>query len=214
MPGPLAALGVAVGGYLLGSVPAGVIAGRLTRGVDLREVGSGRTGATNALRTLGPGAAGVVLVLDAGKGALAVGLGIWLASLGEVGASDWLPAVGGLAAVVGHMRSIFIGFRGGRGVAPAAGGLLVLSPLTPLLLLPIMGVVVWRTRYVSLGSVIVAGMAAPVTAGLAWLGYAGWPAVAFAACAGALLIWGHRDNLDRLRAGTERRLGDPAGAGR
>ncbi len=213
MPGALAALGVLVGGYLLGSLPIGVIAGRLTLGVDLRETGSGRTGATNALRSLGPGAAVVVLVLDVGKGALAIGLGAWALAGAAPGNAAWLAAAAGVAAVVGHLRSVFIGFRGGRGVAPAAGGLLILSPMTLIVLLPIMAIVVWRTGFVSLGSVIAAGVALPVTAAAAWLGYAGWPAVGYAMAVGLLVIWAHRDNLDRLRAGTERRLGQAAGSG-
>jgi glycerol-3-phosphate acyltransferase PlsY len=213
MPGALAALGALVAGYLIGSLPVGLIAGRLTRGIDLREEGSGRTGATNALRTLGPRAAVVVLVLDVGKGALAVGTGLALGNGADPALAAWLPSVGGLAAVIGHMRSVFIGFRGGRGVAPSAGALLLLSPLTLAVLLPVMAGVVWRTRYVSLGSVIAAATAIPVTAAVAWLGAVGWPAAAFAATAGALVILAHRDNLDRLRAGTERRLGQPAGSG-
>ena len=122
---------------------------------------------------------------------------------------EWLAAGAGLAAVFGHTRSIFIRFRGGRGVATAAGGLLVLAPAA----IPVLGaafaLIVWRWRIVSLGSIVVAILAAPVTAVLVSLDLASAAAVGYAAGIGLLVVVAHADNIARLRAGTERRLGAP-----
>jgi glycerol-3-phosphate acyltransferase PlsY len=206
--GPLGAAGAVLLGYLLGAVPFGNLAGRLAGGVDLRRHGSGRTGATNALRTLGPAWAGGVLLLDLGKGAAAIGLAGLLYRSDAFLAVEWVAAACGLAAVAGHDWSVFIGFRGGRGVATTGGGLLVLAPLSVAVLVPLMLLVIWRTRYVSAAS-IVGSVAAPfVAAAFAALGLNGWPAVGYAGIAGLLVIASHRDNIVRLRAGTERRVGE------
>ena len=198
---PLAALI----GYLIGALPSGVVIGRL-RGVDPRAAGSGRTGTTNALRTLGPAFAVVVLLLDVAKGAAAVLVGGWVAR--TLGADEsWSSAIGGVAAVVGHVRSVFIGFGGGRGVATGAGAMLVLAPLTLLAALAIFGVLVWRTRYVSLGS-IGAALAVPLGAAVLYsLGRTGVEALVAAVLIGAVVLVAHGDNVERLRAGTERKLG-------
>jgi acyl phosphate:glycerol-3-phosphate acyltransferase len=198
---PLAALL----GYLIGALPSGVAVGRL-RGVDPRAAGSGRTGTTNALRTLGPGLAAVVLLLDVAKGAAAVLIGGWAAR--SVGADDsWAAAIGGVAAVVGHVRSVFIRFGGGRGVATGAGAMLVLAPLTLPAALAVFGVLVWRTRYVSLGSIGAAVTVAVGAALLYALGRSSVEAVVAAALIGAVVVIAHADNIERLRAGSERRLG-------
>ena len=192
-------------GYLLGAIPSGIIVGRLAGRVDLREHGSRRTGTTNALRVLGPVAAGLVLLLDVAKGAAAVLIAERLAA-GDPWIG-WIAAAAGVAAIVGHTWSIFIGFGGGRGVATAAGALAAMTPLTVILLLPIVGAVIWRTRYVSLGS-IVGALAAPIVAAtLAFLGWAPVPAIGLALAAGVLVTFRHADNISRLRQGTERRLG-------
>ena len=198
---PLAALI----GYLIGALPSGVVIGRL-RGVDPRAAGSGRTGTTNALRTLGPALAVVVLLLDVAKGATAVLVGGWVAhALGADG--SWASAAGGVAAVVGHVRSVFIGFGGGRGVATGAGAMLVIAPLTLPAALAVFGVLVWRTRYVSLGS-IGAAIAMPVGAAVLYaLGGAGAEVFVAAALIGAVVLVAHGDNMERLRTGTERKLG-------
>lgn len=204
---PYIALPVAAAaGYLLGALPSGVLIGRL-RGVDPRTRGSGRTGTTNALRALGPVLAAGVLVLDVAKGAAAVLLGAWIA--GALGAApDWPAAAGGIAAVVGHVRSIFIGFGGGRGVATGGGAMLVLSPLAVVVVIPLFAVLVWRTRYVSLGS-IGAAVGLPLAAAVAYsLDIGGLHAVVAAALVGAIVVLAHADNIGRLRAGTERRLGE------
>lgn len=196
----------AAAGYLLGAIPFGVIIGRL-RGIDPRTGGSGRTGATNALRTLGTGAAAVVLVLDLGKGAVAVLSGRALSDL-LGGDADWVGAVAGVAAVIGHVRSVFIGFGGGRGVATSAGVIALMAPLALLASVSVFAFAVWRTRFVSLGSIL-AAVTAPLAVALLLPG--GWTtpaALASSASAAAIVIAAHTDNIARLRTGTERRLGD------
>ncbi|MEP7081954.1 MAG: glycerol-3-phosphate 1-O-acyltransferase PlsY [Chloroflexota bacterium] len=195
----------AILGYLIGAVPSGVVIGRL-RGVDPRGVGSGRTGTTNALRTLGPALAVVVLLLDVAKGGAAVLVGGWVAR--TLGADDsWASAIAGVTAVVGHVRSVFIGFGGGRGVATGAGAMLVLAPLSLLAAIPVFAALVWPTRYVSLGS-IGAAVALPLAVAVLYaLGRAGMEALVAAALIGASVVVAHADNIERLRAGTERKLG-------
>ena len=206
MDGPLGALGWGVVGYLLGALPFGLIVSRLLGGVDLRRQGSGRTGTTNALRTIGVPGAALVLVLDLAKGAAAVLLArfIWA---GDPGWTEWVAALAGAAAVVGHIWSVFIRFHGGRGVATSTGALTALAPWSMLVLAPLMAAIIWRWRFVSLGSVIAAGVAPLVVAVLAIAGLASLAAVAYALVAGALVVFAHADNIGRLRAGTERRIG-------
>lgn len=193
--------------YLIGAVPFGLLVGRLAGGVDLREHGSGRIGATNALRTVGLAGAVLTFLLDLGKGVLAVLLIGWLYKAGPPGSPPWVAAAAGVAAVAGHIRSVFIGFRGGRGVATFAGAMLATAPWTVVVLLPVVALVVWRSRFVSLGSLVGASLAPVVTAGLVALGQATWQAVALAVGGAALVIAAHRDNITRLRTGTERRIG-------
>jgi glycerol-3-phosphate acyltransferase PlsY len=206
--GPLGGLALVLIGYLIGALPFGMIAGRLAGGVDLRETGSRRTGATNTLRTLGWRWAALVLLLDVGKGVAAVLLARPLYVAGPPRSPEWVQAAAGVAAVVGHNWSAFIGFRGGRGVATSGGGMLVLSPLTLLVVGPLAALVIWQSRYVSLGSLVAAVAAPLVTAGLALLGAVGWGAVAYAAACALLIVISHGDNVARLRAGTERKLGE------
>jgi glycerol-3-phosphate acyltransferase PlsY len=192
-------------GYLLGAVPFGLIVGRLTRGIDLRDYGSHRTGATNALRTLGLPAAALVFLLDVGKGVAAVLLPRALFAGDPL--VEWAAAVAGFAAIVGHNWSAFIGFTGGRGVATSAGALGAMSPWTILVLAPIVVGIIWRTRYVSLGS-ISGGLLAPVITTVVWAADAATvPAIAYAAASGLLVTAAHADNIARLRSGTERRIG-------
>jgi acyl phosphate:glycerol-3-phosphate acyltransferase len=199
MPG-VELVAAVLAGYLIGAVPSGVLVGRL-RGIDPRASGSGRTGTTNALRTLGPRWAAAVAAMDLAKGILAVVAGTW------IGPSDWGGAMAGVAAVIGHVRSIFIGFGGGRGVATGAGVLVVLVPLGVLIALLEFGIIVWRTRLVSLGSIMAAITVALVAAALYSLGSIGAASLVAAAAIGAVIVVAHADNIERLRAGTERRLG-------
>ena len=193
--------------YLIGALPFGLLVGRLAGGVDLREHGSGNIGATNALRTIGLAGAVVTFLLDVGKGALAVLLVWWLYDAGPAGSPPWVAAAAGGAAVAGHIRSVFIGFRGGRGMATFVGGMLATAPLTVAILLPVVALIMWQSRFVSLGSLVGSLLAPLVTAGLVPLGQATWAGVAFATGGAALVTVAHRDNIARLRAGTERRIG-------
>ena len=197
-------------GYVLGAIPFGLIIGRVTRGIDLREFGSHRTGATNALRTLGARAAAAVFVLDVAKGVGAVLLA--RALFGDDPLVDWASAVAGFAAVVGHNWSAFIGFTGGRGVATSTGALGALAPLALLILAPIVVLVIWRWRFVSLGSVTGSLLSPVVVAALALFGASDVPDIAYAAAAGILVTTAHADNIARLRAGTERRIGRREGS--
>jgi acyl phosphate:glycerol-3-phosphate acyltransferase len=194
--------------YLLGSIPTGAIAGRV-RGVDLRKVGSGNLGFTNALRALGPPFAGPVLVVDVAKGTAAV-----LAAGAIAGAASPLGATGarlacGLAAIVGHVWSVFARFRGGRGVATACGVFLALSPLAAALCIVAWGLVVAATRYVSLGSIVAAVLLPFAVTAEARLTKPPQPAALTAAAAlvALLVVVKHRPNMQRLIAGTEHRLG-------
>ena len=193
--------------YLIGALPFGLLVGRLAGGVDLREHGSGRIGATNALRTVGLAGAVATFLLDVGKGAMAVLLVGWLYRAGPPGSPPWVAAAAGIAAVGGHIRSVFIGFRGGRGVATFAGTMLVTAPWAVAIVLPLGALVIWQSRLVSLGSLTGALLAPVVTAVLVLLGQASWAAVALALGGAVLVIAAHRDNIARLRGGTERRLG-------
>lgn len=195
----------AVLGYLLGAIPFGLIVGRVTKGIDLREYGSHRTGATNALRTLGTRAAAAVFLLDVAKGVAAVLLARLLFAADPM--VEWAAALAGLAAIVGHNWSVFIGFTGGRGVATSAGALGAMSIWTAMILAPIVALVIWRTRYVSLGSIVGALGAPIITALLAGVGSATIPAIGYALASGLLVTAAHADNIGRLRAGTERRIG-------
>jgi len=195
--------------YLLGSLSFSYLLVKLLRDTDIRTVGSGNAGATNVLRIAGKGPALAALLLDAGKGLAAV-----LVADG-LGASSPVLALVGLAAVVGHMYPIFFGFRGGKGVATAAGTLGSLAPAALLLSLALFSLVVAVTRYVSLGSITVA-LSFPF-----WLWLAtrlGWTAggldpwiLAGSASIGLLIVFKHRENLARLLAGTEKRLGEKEG---
>lgn len=198
-------LASALAGYLLGAIPSGVIVGRLV-GADPRRSGSGRIGTTNALRTLGPVGAGAVLVMDLAKGAAAALVGLALApALG--GDAAWGAAAASIAAVIGHVRSIFIGFGGGRGVATGGGAMAILAPVALAAAALVMAVVVWRTRYVSLGS-IAATVALLVTAAvLVAVDRADVSVLVAAAAIALIVIVAHGDNIERLRAGTERKLG-------
>lgn len=195
----------AILGYLLGAIPFGLLIGRLTRGIDLREFGSHRTGATNALRTLGLRAAALVFLLDVGKGVAAVIVPRLLFANDPL--VEWTAAAAGFAAIIGHNWSLFIGFTGGRGVATSAGALGAMSPWTILVVAPIVVGLIGRTRYVSLGS-ITGGLLAPVVTAVLWLvDLASVPAIVYALASGLLVTAAHADNIARLRAGTERKIG-------
>jgi glycerol-3-phosphate acyltransferase PlsY len=192
----IAIAALAVGGYLVGAVPTGLVLGKLA-GVDPRLVGSGRVGATNTYRALGLRASVAVAVIDAGKGALMAYLALRWAG-GEPGI-----AVVVLATVLGQVYSVFLLAQGGRGVATSAGAAAVLWPAA-LFPAAVIGVLTgYRTRIVSAGS-LVSAVALPVLVYLVTLRV---DEAVTALALGSLIWWSHRDNLQRLRAGTEARVG-------
>ncbi|NPV70951.1 MAG: glycerol-3-phosphate 1-O-acyltransferase PlsY [Firmicutes bacterium] len=189
-------------GYFLGSIPFGLIVGRRLGNVDVRNYGSGNIGTTNVLRVLGPAPAAVVLGFDLGKGALSALLGSRLAG-------SWGASIAAAMAVVGHSFPVWLGFRGGKSVATAAGGLLVLAPKVLLIEIALFVAVVATTRYVSLGSILAAAAVPFLFAATG----SDTPGIAYAAVAGGLVIVRHRTNIRRLLSGTENRLGKKAGPG-
>ena len=186
-------------GYLAGSVPFAFLLARRA-GVDVRLAGSGNVGAANVLRTTGVLRGVAVMLLDIAKGAAAIAL----ANLSSAGPMT-VAAAGG-AAIAGHIYPVWLRFRGGKGVAVAAGVFGVLAPAGTAIACVIFLAVVMATRYVSLGSVA-ASVALPPAA---WLTGASASVVTTAAAAATLIVFRHRANLERVRAGTERRLGVPA----
>lgn len=197
------ALGVIVA-YLLGSVPWAVIIGVRFFGVDVREHGSGNTGATNVFRTLGWKAAVPVMVLDIAKGSVAVLIATWLvpATASHV-ALQSAQVLSAIAAILGHSFSPWLKFRGGKGVATLAGTLIIISPLALLPAAVIWILVIALTRTVSLGSIIGA-LSFPV---FLWLIYPKDAVlIVFAFLVATLVVWLHRKNIKSLRAGTERKL--------
>lgn len=187
--------------YLMGSIPTGYLAGRLMKGVDIRKYGSGRTGGTNALRTLGPAGAAITAVGDVGKSAAAVALaqGAGLPPL-------WVALVA-LAAVVGHNYSIFLHFRGGAGVAPTIGALLVMQVWMGLVLVAVAVTLVVITKYASVGSLVLVNLTPLAMTALAFTREISWAYLIFGVAIAAIITWSHRPNIVRLCAGNERKLG-------
>lgn len=185
-----------VAAYLIGAIPVGVLVARLAGGVDIRRHGSGNIGATNVLRTLGPAAGVITLLGDILKGYLAT------AAAGALGGEAWLGA-GAAAAVMGNCWPVFLRFRGGKGVATGLGAFLRAAPLAVLPAALVWVLVVALTRYVSLASIL--ACVGFVVA--AWALGAARPVVAGAALVALIIVWRHQQNIQRLRAGTESRLG-------
>ncbi len=188
--------------YVLGSIPAALIAGRVTKGIDLREHGSGNLGATNALRTLGAPVAAVVLAFDFLKGAVPVRV---LPALLPSAQPEWWAIAYGVAAIVGHVRPVFLlGRGGGKGVATAGGVIAALAPVPFVIALAVFVAVVAASRYVSLGSILGALVLPLVT----FLRYpATSPLLVLATFMAVFVVWTHRANIGRLRRGEESRLG-------
>ncbi|HRZ10355.1 MAG TPA: glycerol-3-phosphate 1-O-acyltransferase PlsY [Gemmatimonadales bacterium] len=195
-PAEIAALAAS---YFLGAIPTSYLAGRVFKGIDLREHGSKNLGATNVYRIMGWRYAIPVGIFDVAKGAVPV-----LIIGPAASALPWFPLVCGVLAVVGHVFSVFVGFKGGKGVATSAGVVLGLAPMAVGLCLVVWAVIVWASGYVSLGSVVAAG----IFPALVWAFYPArregiWLYLVLA----AVIIWMHRANLRRLAAGTENRFG-------
>ncbi|MDP2497736.1 MAG: glycerol-3-phosphate 1-O-acyltransferase PlsY [Candidatus Palauibacterales bacterium] len=187
-----------IAAYLIGSIPSSFLAGRAV-GVDVSARGSGNLGATNVLRVVGPWWASAVLLVDALKGFLPV----WFFPLWDGSAMPGLAVAYGAATVAGHVWSVFLRFRGGKGVATGGGALLGVAPLTALVTVLVWVGLVLITRTASVAS-LVAATSAPLVA--AWFD-ASWSAVGFAALMAALVWWTHRDNIRRMRRGDEHRFG-------
>jgi glycerol-3-phosphate acyltransferase PlsY len=192
-------VGPLVGSYLVGAIPTSFLAGKLLRGIDLREHGSKNLGATNVYRVLGARVAVPVGLFDVFKGAAPV---LWISSFGP----EWgaFPLICGIAAILGHVFSVFVNFKGGKGVATAGGVVIALAPVAILICLGIWAAVTFSSGYVSLGS---------ITAALAYPGLVYWltpgqrPLILVHVAIALALVWFHRANIGRLRAGTENRFG-------
>lgn len=193
----LSALGL-LAAYLIGAIPVGFLVARSAGGTDIRRSGSGNIGATNVLRTLGTGPAVLTLVGDIVKGYLAV------RAARAIGPEAWAAAGGTVAAIAGNCWPVFLGFRGGKGVATGLGAFLGLIPWAVAPAAVLWLAVTAISRYVSLASVV-ACLSLPVGALL--LGYPRHAVVA-AAIAALIIVWRHRENIARVASGTERRLGE------
>jgi glycerol-3-phosphate acyltransferase PlsY len=189
-------------GYLLGSIPFGLLVTRFAGGVDVRDYGSGKTGFTNSLRVLGLKRALPVFIGDFLKGVVAALLPLAWSD------DPWAQAAGGLAAVIGHVWPVFAGFRGGRGVLTGLGVLTALSPMAVIIVAPFAVAVLRVTRYMSLTSISGAVLAAIAFVVLAAIDFHPWAFAVVAAIGAVLVIALHHDNIARLRAGTERRVGE------
>ena len=187
-------------GYLLGSMPNGYLAGLWLKGIDLRDCGSGSTGATNVLRNVGKGPALVVFLLDVGKGALAVLLAK------SFGLNDWVQVLAGLAALAGHIWPVWLGWKGGKAVATGLGMFLGLAWPVGLACFGLFMAVISLSRIVSLSSVV-AAIGLPV---LMVLAGASGASISVSVVASVMVLWRHRSNIERLIAGTEPKIGQKA----
>lgn len=183
--------------YLIGSIPFGVLVARM-KGVDITQVGSGNIGATNVYRALGAGAGMLVLMLDVAKGTAPVLLGAAV-----LGSREWGLAAG-VAAIAGHSASVFLRFRGGKGVATGLGVLLGFAPIVGACALGIFIATLTLTRYVSLASILAAVSLGPVAA----VTGEPTPMLAILCILGLFVVYRHRSNLQRLRSNTEPRFGE------
>jgi glycerol-3-phosphate acyltransferase PlsY len=214
--------------YLIGSFPSGVVVVRIARGIDVRRVGSQRSGATNVFRTAGIPSALITFLLDVFKGAGAVWLGVWLAGRAveaswgllwpltpEMVVPLWAGMAAGLAAIAGHNWPIYIRFQGGRGVATSLGTLLPLAPVVGTIGFVVGLLIIIASRYASLGSMV---GACCVPTGLIVQALFVPPVplatILYGSLIAGIIVFQHRDNIARLRTGTERRLGvKPPGDG-
>ena len=191
---------VVVIAYLIGGIPWGVVIARATGGPDPRTIGSGRTGGANVLRALGPRAAAASGLLDVLKGIVAVLVAI------VAGGGLPLEILAAVAAIVGHSRSPFIGFKGGRGIAPGFGSLIVIQPVAALVTIPVFAIVLLVTRYSSLASLSATALAAAAIVVMV-IAFDQSPLyIVYALATGGIIWLFHIDNIQRLLAGSERRI--------
>jgi len=194
-------IGAVAVAYLLGSIPFGFLVGRLW-GVNVLEKGSHRTGGTNVLRAAGLIAAGLTVILDFGKGALAV----WLA--GQISGYPAVEVLAGVAVILGHNYSIFLRFHGGAGVATSLGALAAIYLPAAAALMVLLLLIVAITRYASLGSLIIITLMPLVLLALGVTGILSLTYVAYGLLAWVIIVYAHRPNIRRLIQGTERRIGE------
>lgn len=202
------AVGIFSIAYLLGSLPTGYLAGKLLQGIDIREHGSGSTGATNVLRILGKVPGSIVLLIDAFKGALAVTIANLIFSLNLLPTipSEWqayLVPLAATGAILGHSKSIWLNFGGGKSVATGVGVLLAMSWQVGLATMVVFGITIAITRIVSISSI---SGAISVTIWMLLFDRP-LPSVIFAIIGGIYVIWRHSTNIQRVIAGTEPKLG-------
>lgn len=205
----LSFIGLIILGYLIGSIPVGFILGKLARGIDIREHGSGNIGMTNVMRILGVKAGVFVFFADIAKGAAAVALA-WAILAYSPNMVVWGQVAGGAAAIVGHSWPIYIGFKGGRGIATGFGAVLVLSWPVGLIAFFVFLLVVGLSRYVSLGSILAAltmllAMIPFVVLDVGSFGHFAY--IVFGLVVVPIVIFRHRDNIRRLLSGTESKIG-------
>ena len=187
-------------GYLIGSIPTGYLIVKAKTGQDIRKVGSGSTGATNVKRVLGKKWFFIVMLLDAIKGALPVVLAIlFLHAYSQYGLTHVAAAV---AVLLGHSKSVFLGFTGGKSVASGVGTILALNPLVGLSVAVIWGIITWVSKYVSLGSII----ALAVSPFIMWAFKQPAGYIAYCALGAVYIIWLHRENIKRLIKGEENKV--------
>lgn len=189
-------------GYLLGSIPVGLVVGRVAKGIDIREFGSGKTGFTNVVRTVGARWGILALIGDLAKGAAPVVIALVISD------EPFVVMAAGLAAAIGHDWPVFAGFRGGRGVAASFGVVLAMNPIAGAVLLPFGIAILGITRIVSLMSVVMPPVVAIVFVVLAALDLHPWAYAAYAIASAVLILVLHRENIKRLLAGTEPRFGE------
>jgi len=188
-------IGLIVAAYLLGSIPTGLLLAKAA-GVDIRSSGSGNIGATNVYRTLGRSVGILTLIGDCLKGVIPVVIAMY-AAMPDI----WIAAAG-LAAFLGHIYTVFLGFKGGKGVATALGVFLAVSPAAVGGALLVFVAIVWKWRYISLGSITAAAM----MPGLVAATDSRPVFVIMTVIIAALVIWKHRENIKRLREGTENKF--------
>ncbi len=201
-------LTIALLSYVVGSFPTGYIFAKIFRKVDIRTIGSGSTGATNTMRLLGPKIAAIVLLIDALKGVFATML-ISRIDLGDLAIpSAWLMMIAGMAAVIGHIFPVWIGFKGGKGIGTAAGMLIAMLPLETAFALAVFVVTVAATRYISLGSILASlYISVALFAERILFGRFIEPAqILLGVVLSVMVLTTHRQNIKRLLRGTENRF--------
>lgn len=191
---------VAAASYLIGSIPTGYIIVKLFTGQDIRTIGSGSTGATNVKRVMGKKWFFIVMILDALKGALPVALTAYFATaLAEYGV---LPVIAAVCAILGHSKSVFLEFTGGKSVATGVGTLMALNWQAGLIIAAVWGAVTWVSKYVSLGSIVALALAPLIM----WFLNAPAAYIVYAVLAAVYVIYLHRENIKRLKDGCENKV--------